>query len=573
MRCGARLRYWAYCVSSAMINFSTFYFWVCISLLAYGMGATPLQLGLIQAASSTITTTTSPLMGILSDKLRAHWLVRASSFVFAASCAVLLAVCRVSVWLYLIPVMMCGLTCAAYWPTVQATVAKEVDQNNVNRDMSRFAVFWSVGKSVGYMVAGYIFQYAGGKYSLAVPAVAAGSVMLWYPCGAPGCSATSSKEEKEPPSTRYLKLHEEPTADAPDTANRISMEDSGKRELRTSNTLACPVKSPQVETVQSSNASPAEEQVQPVRDDIAPRTKDASTQTRSEDIETKNPEAMQEIIIDMKKLAQEKEKATEMSELNSRFLPLVYMLNFCVYGTLSTLSSQLIHLIKEYDLHIGNLVTSDQYLGVFMCTLFAVQTVMFVVFSMSSAWLYRLWLMFLVEGVLVSCLWGIAFIPNSLAVLAFGVGIGACAAFAVQSSIMVSLRMSDDAKGKYAGINETIVSGGSAAVPLVAGAVASVGAATARTPYVTCGLLIAGCGVAQGCWYMAQEILAEYRAWRHAKEQAGGAGAGGDSAAKKEEPRRMEINGDDVEKGSVGESRETKVIDDKEEEKHSGGDT
>ncbi|KAH3745898.1 major facilitator superfamily protein [Pelomyxa schiedti] len=526
MKCGARLRYWLYCVSSAMMNFSNFYFWVCISLLAYSMGASPLQLGIIQATSATITTTTSPFLGMLSDKLRPHWMVRASSLMFAAACAVLLLVSGINVWLYVLAVILSGLTSATYWPTVQATVAKEVDKNNVNRDMSRFAVFWSVGKSVGYMIAGYIFQYAGGKYSLAVPAAVAGSIMFWYPFGANTGDSKLPKELAELPGHHYLKLDEEPVMAINESGPRLSLEE--RRSLEEARNH----KEKEDCTQKVLDGTSGKELSDPKPEDSTQsedtrRTKDASTQTNPDDY-TMKPE-IQEIVIDMKISQEEVQKSAEMKKLNSQFLPLVYMLNFCVYGILATLNSQLIHLIKEYNIHIGNLVSTEQYLGVFMCTLFSVQTVMFVIFGMTTAWLYRLWLMFLVEGVLVLCLWGIAFIPQAYAVLAFGVGIGACAAFAIQSSIIVSLRMSETAKGKFAGINETVVSSGSAILPLVAGGFASLEQASPKTPYATCGCVIALCGVAQGCWYIAQNVI-ERR--RQAKAGAVNAPASKDEEAK-----------------------------------------
>lgn len=300
-------------------------------------------MAVIQATSAVICTAGSPFMGWLSDRLPPHLLVRASAILFAAACLELMFTATISIWLFLPGVAINGVACALFWypyhdfcgvtlqnrPTIQATVGNESKKEEADKDISRFAIFWSGGKALGYVVAGYIFTFAGGRYSLAVCAAATFSIIFYYPFR----SSKKMQKQVSPEPEAYLPFVQ--GQEAP----RISM-DSPR---------------PSIESSRVSTESPRPSMESRPSEDL-PRT---SVEIAGNDKPRNLTPEKQE-----KPTLQEKDVlvAASIAMNNSVFLPLVcniselvnpllsksYLFNFCVYGVLNTFSSQFVNLIKVF---------------------------------------------------------------------------------------------------------------------------------------------------------------------------------------------------------------------------------
>lgn len=149
--CGVVLRsvkenFGRYCVSGFVQNFSQYYYWILVPLVAEDLGATAWQLGLIQAIGGLVYSIVSFVVGsTIIEKVRAGILSRIAFTFFIVACAIALS--AKFVWVLYIVVVVSGSANAFYWGPIQNAVGQEAGKNSDHKT-ALFCVFHALGKSV-----------------------------------------------------------------------------------------------------------------------------------------------------------------------------------------------------------------------------------------------------------------------------------------------------------------------------------------------------------------------------------------------------------------------------------------
>eukprot|EP01105_Mastigella_eilhardi_P008291 TRINITY_DN2020_c0_g2_i1.p1 TRINITY_DN2020_c0_g2~~TRINITY_DN2020_c0_g2_i1.p1 ORF type:complete len:551 (-),score=162.21 TRINITY_DN2020_c0_g2_i1:74-1636(-) len=427
------LRFLNYCSCAGIFNFATFFYWCCFAIVAIAADATPLQLGIMQALSAFASAAGSPVVGWANNKVAPWLLARAGMATFGLGCAALACAARdllgLSSVLFFVSVTLVGFAIALFWPTIQTSVGKEAGDAKADRRLAAFAVFWSAGKSVGYIAASYVFMLLGATWSIVSSAIVGVSLCFVYPLW-------------------------------PNALDSIKRPFDAFRHQRLRD---------QEEAGEQAQQQPSEQ---------------LSEQPSEKAEEVSGEEAVQ----------LDPELAALADEYNSIMLPICWGMNFCNYGTLNVLNSQLGKFATTRGISLGNFVKPDQFLGVFMCLLFATQTLALVALATipGKRWQYRRSLIYLAEFLFACAMTTVALVNIGPVLLLCACVIGACAGLALQSSVNYSMRCSKESKGTFLGLNETVVSCGSFAAPLAAGFLASA-LGDLRLPYLMCGGLMVLC--------------------------------------------------------------------------------
>lgn len=117
-----------------------------VPLIAFRMGASQVELGIIGAAGPLSYVPIALLSGVLSDRVRRRTLIVISSLVYALSCSVYL---MSSSPLHLVFArMLDGVATAILWPAVEALLADSVLVSG-GQLVSNFGVLWSSGSFAG----------------------------------------------------------------------------------------------------------------------------------------------------------------------------------------------------------------------------------------------------------------------------------------------------------------------------------------------------------------------------------------------------------------------------------------
>lgn len=179
---------------------------------------------------------------------------------------------------------------------------------------------------------------------------------------------------------------------------------------------------------------------------------------------------------------------------NDLNLPIAWIFNFTVYGIANTVASLYIKVIMAYDIEIPGVVNADSFLGVWNFFFYLSQTICFVVGARHvSFWEYNRILLYVIEAIQIVCLALLATVHQPHIVLLLGLCMGTGTGLSEISSLTYSLRASESDKGKYAGINETIINAGNFIFPLILGFVSDRNLAI---PYALLALIVAiGIGV------------------------------------------------------------------------------
>lgn len=126
---------------------------------ALEFGASPLILGLLPATFSLVYVGATLLTGRLSDRMPRIGLARLGATFFATS-ALLLLLARGLPFIFLaMPLAAVGLS--LFWPSLQAGLAEADSPRNLNRNLGRFNVSWSLGKGTGFALGGLILARFG----------------------------------------------------------------------------------------------------------------------------------------------------------------------------------------------------------------------------------------------------------------------------------------------------------------------------------------------------------------------------------------------------------------------------
>jgi MFS family permease len=173
------MRLWIYCLGGLVYDWLAFVFWTATPVLAERLGASATEVGLLQAASTVFYVLNSLWIGRLADRVSKSLLARLGCLGAAVAC---ILVGRAETLLQLfafVPVM--GLAASLYWPTVQGAIGAETDPARLERALGLFNFTWSLGKTLGFALAGWMLARWGHFSTMAVAAATALPILFLYP--------------------------------------------------------------------------------------------------------------------------------------------------------------------------------------------------------------------------------------------------------------------------------------------------------------------------------------------------------------------------------------------------------
>src|SRR5947209_16452449 len=153
------MRLGRYCLAGFLFNWLGFVFWTVVPIAAEKFHPSSTQLALLQTSSSIVYVLSSLISGRLSDRVSKSTLARLGVLGGIAACAATVYINNLSL-LYLAAPLM-GLAGSIYWPSIQGAVGAESEPSRVERSIGWFNVSWSVGKTLGFVVAGWLAQTRG----------------------------------------------------------------------------------------------------------------------------------------------------------------------------------------------------------------------------------------------------------------------------------------------------------------------------------------------------------------------------------------------------------------------------
>lgn len=173
------MRLWRYCAGGFLYDWLVYVAWTVIPIRAEGFGATATQLSLLQASWSGLYIVSSLAMGLLADRVSKPALARLACLLALAACAALSRVADLGgLWLA-IPLLSLG--ASMFWPAVQGAIGVETEPHRMEKALGLFNILWSLGKSLGFLMAGWMTGHLGPAHTMLAAAAAAGAIALFYP--------------------------------------------------------------------------------------------------------------------------------------------------------------------------------------------------------------------------------------------------------------------------------------------------------------------------------------------------------------------------------------------------------
>ena len=158
-------------------DLSLFVAWSVIPVWArVEAGATPRQLGALPVAGGLAYVVTSFFAGRLSDRVSRTTLARVGLVMFGGFCFLAWQATSVK-WIYMVAPLG-GMANALIWPGLQALVGDESEPAELEKNLGKFSLSWSMGKTLGFFVCGLAWDrfhmdalVACGALSIALAAV------------------------------------------------------------------------------------------------------------------------------------------------------------------------------------------------------------------------------------------------------------------------------------------------------------------------------------------------------------------------------------------------------------------
>ncbi len=146
-------------VSAFFMDAGFFLVLAAIPYRVLALGGGPVALGLAPAVSSLTYIVATRLAGRWSDSSGRFGMILWGTIAYAAFALLAGGVARLPLLLLAMPLL--GIGNALYWPTVQAAVGDLAGPGGLAREIGRFNVAWSAGKTVGYLAGGLLLAAAG----------------------------------------------------------------------------------------------------------------------------------------------------------------------------------------------------------------------------------------------------------------------------------------------------------------------------------------------------------------------------------------------------------------------------
>jgi MFS family permease len=376
---------------------------------ALRLGADPLALGGLAAASTGTYALLAVLFGRLSDRVPRMQLARASCVGLVVACIGLTVATRVSHLLLCIPLV--GGSLSLFWPSVQASVADRSDLQQLQTHLGRFNLSWSTGKGTGFLLGGLLVTTFGAASTFTVAACIAFVIFVLLP--------QSGAEAHGGPIDALLHRS---TAGA-----EIDAEMSSTAAALHAAAGDAPPASP-------SGVSSATEATAWLADVAAPSAP---------------------------------ETAADVAELDARaplFRRLAWAANCAAFGLGATLTYHYPRVVQERG-------WSPRTFGLFLGFVYLTQTLTFAILMLRpEAWRFRRLRLYLPQLVMLFGALSLPFADRGrllITAVVFGIGLGIC----YYSSIYYSLH-THTRRGRNAGVHETLIGLGSMLVPLLGGILA-----------------------------------------------------------------------------------------------------
>jgi MFS family permease len=173
------MRLWRYCLAGFLFNWLVFVFWFVVPVRAVALKASSTELALLQTASTVFYVLNSLFIGRLSDRVSRALLARLACAGAFAACALTVGVRSLNQLYLVVPLL--GIAGSVFWPSVQGALGAEAGPSRVEKVIGWFNVSWSIGKAIGFAVAGVIVAKYGNSIALWIASASAVPVLLLYP--------------------------------------------------------------------------------------------------------------------------------------------------------------------------------------------------------------------------------------------------------------------------------------------------------------------------------------------------------------------------------------------------------
>src|SRR5262245_56311515 len=173
------MRLWRYCIAGLLFNWLAFVFWTVVPIRAVEFNASSTQLALLQTASTVFYVLNSIFIGQLSDRVSRALLARVACVMAIVACGLTVYIGTLNLLFFVVPIM--GVAGSVFWPSVQGAVGAEAGPERLDRTIGWFNVSWSIGKTVGFLIAGWLIATRGHGMTLWLAAASAVPVFLLYP--------------------------------------------------------------------------------------------------------------------------------------------------------------------------------------------------------------------------------------------------------------------------------------------------------------------------------------------------------------------------------------------------------
>ncbi|HEV3026223.1 MAG TPA: MFS transporter [Planctomycetota bacterium] len=173
------MRLWRYCLAGLLFNWAAFVFWTVLPIRAVEFKASSTQLALLQTASSIVYVLNSLFSGGLSDRVSRALLARVSVVIAVGACVLTISAGSLGALFLIVPLM--GFACSVYWPSIQGALGAEAGAARLEKALGWFNVSWSVGKTLGFVMGGWLISAHSSNRTLWMAAWSALPVLFLYP--------------------------------------------------------------------------------------------------------------------------------------------------------------------------------------------------------------------------------------------------------------------------------------------------------------------------------------------------------------------------------------------------------
>ncbi|ELP87401.1 hypothetical protein EIN_096680 [Entamoeba invadens IP1] len=408
-------------LSGLLYNTSGFLFWIVVPLLFNEQGASAIELALLQTICFVIFAALAPFGGKISDLISPFIVVRISLVLLTIGEAI------VAIWptnkaaIY-ISCAFWAFSAFLFWPAAVGTVGKESKPGKEARNSGLFAVSWSFGKSIGYVVGGSLKAALGASTSLYISIGINALIFLVYPYTHVKWLKDKLIEEKQKKQQMEEELKDE------ENVNNKEKDSNGVDIKIENNDVVIP------------NEMAKELGIPKIEKPLKSETKMTG-----------------------------KVKWTEEQLKNKTYIFLGYIMQLGVFGSSSILTNQYIKVAdaKSIGIPIGG-DPEDNFVAWNFFILYFSQTLTFIAMSITDKWTYHRSLILAAMTIFMMYLTVLVLVFNPYVIFVASFFAGIATGFSYQTSTYYSLKANDKSKSLFVGFNEGVAALSNALLPLFA---------------------------------------------------------------------------------------------------------